>query len=152
MSYISFVFYLLATAMDLTVGEPLWSRMKYLNNYQIDWNDILNRHSWFPEVDVCLILWLRTKYLQKESYLVCVFYSIAECNLSIRGCLILSLSIRLLNKWSSGPQLRMIRSSIGPPQKFGCDHPAAMNASSLLISVFTFHQDHWDQRLAEGNH
>ncbi len=39
----------MAVPVCLSVGPPLWSKLKYLNDYQIDGQDILHRHSWFPE-------------------------------------------------------------------------------------------------------
>lgn len=31
------------------IKYTLWSRGKYLNNYQMDWHEIVFRHSRFPE-------------------------------------------------------------------------------------------------------
>ncbi len=32
-----------------SVGPPLWSRPKYLNNYRKNYNEILYRYSWSSE-------------------------------------------------------------------------------------------------------
>ncbi len=53
-------------SVGLSVGPPLWSTLKYLNNHQMDCHEIFHRHSWCPEDESCS-LYLSTDFSYSSS-------------------------------------------------------------------------------------
>ncbi len=47
----------MALLASRSVSPPLWSRLKYLNNYWMDWHEILYRNSWSPEDEANWLKW-----------------------------------------------------------------------------------------------
>lgn len=61
------------SSMAVPAGPPLWSRLEYRSNYEMDWHSVLWRHSWYLEDESYRHQWSAPKTIHKANISIFVW-------------------------------------------------------------------------------